>query len=340
MNFFLKTALLLLVLSACDTPEPPSGIPRCEPEGELLVERNLKLGFRHLFEGDSKKARDVFKSLLEQEPEHPEALLGLRQAEGVVGQRATGSIESRFTIAGRLIPSPVRLNSERFRYEYEAAGQRLRDIATSGDIEERKRSYGLRTDKAGTKVGLRDFAKVQKEIDTVVFHDSETSSVEEYFYSSAVGGESTHFIIDTDGSIFQSLDVVNRPLFCGIENIERRAISITMINPVDLSRAAHGARSKSAPVQRHGRKISHWGYTPSQRRSLNQLVAGLFGLMPQLKVTVPEDELGRPLTGVVSDTHKAKGLLGHFHLDSEAKDPTVAFPWDELKRYLSAANGQ
>ena len=34
--------LILLSLSACESEEPPTGMPRCEPEGELLIERDLK----------------------------------------------------------------------------------------------------------------------------------------------------------------------------------------------------------------------------------------------------------------------------------------------------------
>jgi len=315
-------------------------MPRCEPEGELIVERNLKIGFRHLFDGDSKKARDVFNSLLAQEPEHPEALLGLRHAEGVATTRTGGVVESRFTIAGRLIPSPVKVNSERFRYEHEHEGQRVRDSSANDRVVDRKPSHSSRTDSAGTKVGLRDLTEVQKGIDAIVFRDSGTSTIVDFFYESAVNGASTHFIIDSDGSIFQSLDLAYRSHFCRVENVERRSIAITMINPMEISTQPREARSKSAPTQRHGAKVSHWGYTPSQRRSLNQLVAGLVGLLPQLRLAIPEDDMGRTLTSALLDAGEAKGLLGHFHLDSEATDPSVAFPWNELKRYLSAANGQ
>ena len=31
--------LIFMSLTACESEEPPTGMPRCEPEGELLVER-------------------------------------------------------------------------------------------------------------------------------------------------------------------------------------------------------------------------------------------------------------------------------------------------------------
>ena len=67
--------LIFMSLTACESEEPPTGMPRCEPEGELLVERDLKAGFRSLFEGDSQKARELFRSILDQEKDHPRLYL-------------------------------------------------------------------------------------------------------------------------------------------------------------------------------------------------------------------------------------------------------------------------
>ena len=342
MKSRLVFVLIVLGLSACEAQDPPTGIPRCEPEGELLVERKLKTGFKHLFDGDSQQAREVFKELLEQEPEHPEALLGMKHSEGVATKRRGVSSESRFTIANRLIPAPMSVNSERFRYEYEWEGQRIRNRLAGLNEEDhnepdRKRPYSIRRDQVGAAIASDDLAHVQRAVDTIVFRDSQTNTVSEFFYLSAMKGHSTHFLIDPSGRIFQSLDLALEAHHCSVPNVSRRSISITVVNPMQISKKSMLDRQKSAPLERHGSKVSHWEYTPTQRRSLNQLVAGLLALVPQIRRDVPEDTLGRVLSTSVSKPNDAKGLLGHFHIDSNVLDPTVAFPWVELKRYLSVS---
>ena len=324
-------------LSGCDAQEPPTGMPRCEPEGELIVERSLKNGFRHLYEGDSQKAREVFTELLADEPEHPEALLGRKLADGVAAQRGGVANDARLIVANRLIPAPMPVNSERFRYEFEREGQRVRDRIRGRAVANRKSPYSPRRDRAGAKVASNDLAQLQRVIDAIVFRDSQTHSAVDFFYASATEGASTHFLIDAEGLIHQTLDLAFEAHHCNVPTVSRRSISITLVNPMHTSEQNHHARVRSAPLMRHGVKISQWAYTPAQRRSLNQLVAGLLALFPQLKVEIPEDELGRILSGPVSEPAEATGLLGHFHLDGNALDPTVAFPWSELKRYLSVS---
>ena len=328
--------LILLSLSACESEEPPTGMPRCEPEGELLIERDLKSGFRLLFEGDSQKARDVFRSILEQEKNHPEALLGVKHAEGVVTKHR-GEHAARLTVAERLIPAPMPVNAERYRYEYEWEGHKVREgVKESGKVNI-KRPFKVRQDAAGKILAKDDLPQLQRTLDTLVFQDSQTATADEFFYASAVQNASTHFLIDADGRIFQTLDLALEAQHCGLPSISRRSISVTLVNPMVESTKPREERVRSAPLERHGVKVVHWSYTPAQRRSLNKLVAGLLALLPNLSVDLPEDEVGRVLTTVVSKPQEAKGLLGHCHIDLNASDPTVAFPWRELKRYLSSS---
>ena len=70
--------LALLALSACEEPPVPSGPANCEPPEELLIERNLKDGFRAAAEGTLEAADVAFRSVLELAPDHPEARAGQR----------------------------------------------------------------------------------------------------------------------------------------------------------------------------------------------------------------------------------------------------------------------
>tara|TARA_B100000674_G_C37913066_1_gene949501 strand:+ start:951 stop:1688 length:738 start_codon:yes stop_codon:yes gene_type:complete len=241
------------------------------------------------------------------------------------------------TVAERLIPAPMPVNAERYRYEFEWEGQKVREGVREGGKATLKRPFKTRQDAAGKILAKDDLTQLQRTLDTLVFQDSQTATADDFFYASAVQNASTHFLIDTDGRIFQTLDLALEAKHCGVPSISRRSISVTLVNPMVESRKPREKRARSAPLERHGVKVVHWSYTPAQRRSLNKLVAGLLALLPNLNLELPEDEFGRVLTTVVSKPHEAKGLLGHFHIDLEASDPTVAFPWRELKRYLSSS---
>jgi N-acetyl-anhydromuramyl-L-alanine amidase AmpD len=339
MNRNVPFVWIAMVFFGCDAPEPPTGIPRCEPAAELQVERRLKLGFRYLYEGEHTKARGEFEGLLEQEPSHPEALLGLRYTEGVSSKRKADGDRSWFTLAGRLIPASLKINPDRYSYESELQGKRLRQAAGDGVKDDAKTSFSSRTNRLGKKVSFDDLALIQKELNLVVFHDSLTVNAPEFFYSSAMEGRSSHFMVDTDGFIFQSLDLGHRAHHCGIEEIERRSIVITMINPMESSVPQTDQRELSAPGLRHGRKVTHWGYTPAQRRSVKRLTASLVAAFPNLNLRLPNDEMGRVPSGLLPiGPGVLKGLAGHFHINEEASDPSVAFPWDGIKRYRSLSD--
>jgi N-acetyl-anhydromuramyl-L-alanine amidase AmpD len=339
MSLKFLTICLVTAFVGCDTPEPPTGIPRCEPAAELQVERRLKMGFRYLHEGDKSKARGEFKNLLEAEPSHPEALLGLRYTEGVSATPKRDEDRSSFTLAGRLIPAALKINPDRYSYALELEGQRLRKARTGGESGSVAASFSSRTNRLGKKIAFDDLALIQKEINLIVFHDSLTATASEFFYSSAMTGRSSHFLVDTDGSIFQSLDLGYRAHHCGIDEIERRSIAITMINPMEGSAPKTGQRELSPPSLRHGASVTHWGYTPAQRRSVKRLSAKLLASFPHLNLVVPNDEKGGVPSGHLAVTDASlRGLVGHFHIKADASDPSVSFPWDEITRYLSLSD--
>ena len=325
-------------LAACETQKAPLGVPRCEPEGELLVERQLKSGFKHLFEGNSQKAKELFQQLLDTEPGHPEALLGVKHAEGVAMKRSGHYADSRVVIARRRIPVPFQTNTERLRYEFDWEGYTVRSrVSKPSDAIVRSKAYSTRDRDQKAPGGLQDVSSLQRLIDTIVFRDSETTTASDFFHLSVVEERSTHFLIASDGAIFQTLDLVHEAHHCASDDVSQRSISITIVNPLDRDKVPTStSRPASAVLERHGVKVSHWGYNHAQEQSLKQLVAGLFALFPKVKVQIPEDRLGRVLTSTMPNPDEANGLIGHYHIDEQARDPTVGFPWIDLRHYLSS----
>ena len=70
--------VVLLSLCACEEPTVPTGPANCEPPEELVLERNLKQGFRAAAEGAFEDADMAFRSVLDLAPDHPEARAGQR----------------------------------------------------------------------------------------------------------------------------------------------------------------------------------------------------------------------------------------------------------------------
>lgn len=336
-----RTAACLLMwggvwatLSSCQSEEVPLGPPRCEPSSELQLERTLKEAYRALHQGERGEGRRLFSQVLSEAPGHPEAMRGLRKLEA--GSEAGQIVPNpgHLMMAGRAVPVPLDLNVERYRFEEESLARKVR--ATTGETPD---LFGWRLDRQGKAVAWRALHRVQEHIDLLVIQDSRTVSARRFFHQGAQRGRSTHFTIDADGTVFQNLDVGHRALTGVPAGLEGRALSLTMVNPLDVDSppGTQGQeRPRSPPKLRRGKTVRHWGYTLPQSRSLQRLVVALVALFPHLKGTIPSGSDG----AVASDTlgpeaAKVRGIVGQYHVSATASGPTVAFPWEELKRALA-----
>ena len=175
---------------------------------------------------------------------------------------------------------------------------------------------------------------------------------------------SVHFLLDTDGTIYQTLDLQERAWHAGSANSRSIGIEIAHIgayppdepNPLDqwyvkgddgdVRMAIPAARGKprtegfvprparDEPIVGtiHGRRLEQYDFTPEQYEALAHLAATLAEVFPNLKLEAPRDDEGRVRTDVLheSELDRHRGLIAHWHLTENKIDPGPAFDWDRV----------
>ncbi|MFN3168038.1 MAG: N-acetylmuramoyl-L-alanine amidase [Phycisphaeraceae bacterium] len=176
---------------------------------------------------------------------------------------------------------------------------------------------------------------------------------------------SVHFMIDVDGTVYQTLDLKERAWHAGGANDRSIGVEIANIGaypPPEAGRVfskwyeptPRGARlllsaeeaaalrtpgfvgesSRPGPVTGtiHGREWVMYDLTPQQYAALAKLSAALSRIFPDLPLDYPKDDAGRVLTRVLTDRELAghRGLIGHYHLTEQKIDPGPAVRWDRI----------
>ncbi|MCZ6597311.1 MAG: peptidoglycan recognition family protein [Planctomycetota bacterium] len=183
---------------------------------------------------------------------------------------------------------------------------------------------------------------------------------------------SVHFLLDVDGTIYQTLDLSEQawhaaqanPRSIGIELAQIGAYPVGGENPFDAwyavdeagprltipeSLGADGVRTPDF-VGRPARPGLHLGsiqgveyaqhdFTPEQYDALVALTAALCEIFPRIAPDAPRDAAGRVRTDALDDGDLAafQGILGHQHVTERKQDPGPAFDWEG---YLSAVRAR
>lgn len=341
---------LLVAGVACEEPDVPVGPPRCEPEHEHEIDRRLKLAFKALATGDADRARVLFMAVLAEEPQHPEAQLGLRLLSGKrpiepapdapeTEGRAAPSVEiANQLVALRGDDAPT-IDGTRWRFEeLRALAPMRKQRDGQGVLFDYYRERYLN----GAPAAVGDLEELVDRVDLIVLHDTHTRSAREAIVVLEGSGSSTHFIIDWDGSIFQVLDLAWEANHSQRAGIDARSISIDLVNPVELGdepglpqsaedRGQHRPLSDFVVVQ--GREVQQWGYTAEQVAGLVALVRSLGELLPRIPMRVPGSAGAVPRERVGSAETLA-GVIGHLHVSGLAMDPGAGFPWEAFGRAI------
>ncbi len=185
-------------------------------------------------------------------------------------------------------------------------------------------------------------------------------------------GLSVHFMLDLDGTIYQTLDLKERAWHATIAN--DRSIGIEIANIGAYSRASSeplaawykkgddgltrltipgglaqsGQRDQTADLRPsrnepvvgevQGKTLTQYDLTPQQYESLIKLTATLCTLFPRITCDYPRDAAGQLVTHKLDDAvYKGyHGLLGHYHVQTNKTDPGPAFQWDKLVNGVKA----
>jgi N-acetylmuramoyl-L-alanine amidase len=151
-------------------------------------------------------------------------------------------------------------------------------------------------------------------------------------------GLSAHFMIDGDGTIYQTLDLAERAFHAEQENSISVGVEICnrgRYNPAELARLPVEYRTRPHhPVVVNGASYDAYDFRPEQYESLAALSRALLRIFPQMLPVIPERE-GQPLLQTLARPLEFHGILGHLHVDLQKQkwDPG-AFDWNRLTRAL------
>lgn len=183
-----------------------------------------------------------------------------------------------------------------------------------------------------------------------------------------VRGLSCHFLLDVDGTVYQTLDLAARARHATIANDRSIGIEIAQIGaypdmkvldrwyardpdqrlrvtfPASLGDPGVRTRGFVARPSRNvlllgpqnGRDLMQYDFTEEQYVSLERLLRSLREIFPNIEARVPRRADGTVPTDALSPAEFAafRGVLGHHHVQTNKNDPGPAFDWERIARAL------
>ncbi|MBK6938932.1 MAG: N-acetylmuramoyl-L-alanine amidase [Planctomycetes bacterium] len=176
---------------------------------------------------------------------------------------------------------------------------------------------------------------------------------------------SVHFLLDVDGTIYQTLDLKERAWHASVANDRSIGIEIAQVGAYprpdhealrqwyardehgpfvvfDQERDALGIRTPNFVARParpalltgaiHGTPLWQYDFTSEQYEALAKLTAALHRILPRISLNAPRDAKGAILMRSLSPDEFAtySGVLGHFHITEAKSDPGPAFDWGRV----------
>ena len=188
---------------------------------------------------------------------------------------------------------------------------------------------------------------------------------------------SVHFMLDIDGTIYQTLDVKERAWHATTSNSRSVGIEIANMGAYQkvegsalekwYSKDADGktritlperigdggvrtpnfigrpARNEPVTGEVQGETLTQYDFTPEQYKALAHLTAALTQVLPKINCDYPRDTEGKLITRKLDDEalQNYHGVMGHYHVQSNKNDPGPALDWDYVintARELTSTN--
>ena len=177
---------------------------------------------------------------------------------------------------------------------------------------------------------------------------------------------SVHFMLDLDGTIYQTLDLKERAWHATISNDRSVGVEIANMgaypvhgkNPfaqwygtnasgetvITLPQrlgdggirthpfTGHPARPQPVRGVIQGEDLIQYDFTPEQYAALTKLTAALCRIFPKLNCAYPVDAAGKLIPHKLphDQLQNYHGVLGHYHIQTDKDDPGPAFNWERV----------
>ena len=246
------------------------------------------------------------------------------------------------------------------------------DLDTPHELDGKPR-FGVRSplpvgaDPAAKRSGDWTLDELRAVVDQFVLHYDVCGTSRTCFRVLQDGrGLSVHFMLDVDGTIYQTLDLEERAWHATKANDRSIGIEIANIgayaaqDPGTLDEwygqdqagrtvmtlperfGDGGIRTPgfiASPIRPerirgviNGNDLVMHDLTPQQYDSLIKLTATLNAVFPKIELDAPRDPDGTVTDSVLDDESfdRFRGVLGHYHVQRSKVDPGPAFQWDRL----------
>jgi N-acetyl-anhydromuramyl-L-alanine amidase AmpD len=195
-----------------------------------------------------------------------------------------------------------------------------------------------------------EFAERRAPVRQIVLHYDVAGTSAQCFKVLNARKLSVHFMVDLDGTVYQTCDTSVRAFHAGAFNDASVGIEIANVGayakreelerlwpfPPGVVRGAlppgyvpRPARPGPLRGRIHGTELWQQDFTDAQYEALGRLCAALCGAL-DLPARAPTDR------GVLAAPAAFDGILGHYHLTTAKVDPGPAFDWS---RFLAAVRG-
>jgi N-acetylmuramoyl-L-alanine amidase len=175
---------------------------------------------------------------------------------------------------------------------------------------------------------------------------------------------SVHFMLDLDGTIYQTLDLKERAWHATSSNNRSVGIEIANIGSYNIKGkdplnkwyttnangrviitipaavgpdpertphfVGHPARREVIVGEGQGETLRQYDYTPQQYKALAKLTATLCTIFPKIICDYPREADGKLMTHKLPgpELKNYQGVLGHYHIQTDKVDPGPALQWD------------
>lgn len=208
---------------------------------------------------------------------------------------------------------------------------------------------------------------LQQKIDQFVLHfDVCGTSAQCFYVLHDRRGLSVHFLLDADGTIYQTLDLKERAWHATKSNDRSIGIEIAHIGayPIDgrnqtlqqwykknesgdtlltIPESIRGSQAlaklglrprKNEPIvgSIRDREYMQYDFTQQQYNALIHLTAALCDIFPRMRSDIPRSSDGKRIEHTLSNEQWASfsGILGHYHVQENKIDPGPALDWEYL----------
>jgi len=212
-----------------------------------------------------------------------------------------------------------------------------------------------------------DLASLQKVVDQFVYHYDVCGTSKRCFrVLQDDRGLSVHFMLDVDGTIYQTLDLKERAWHATIANSRSVGIEIANMGAYPPGKTGprdkwyekdasgrvkiklptspeeeliHNPQALLAPARNEpvtgkiqGQTLEQYDLTEAQYDALTKLTAALCTVFPKIKCDYPRDASGEVRPNALSrpEFDKYQGVMGHWHVQANKPDPGPAFQWDKV----------